>query len=181
MTTGSCSTRPDMLPKISQGVTTVVTGNCGISLAPVTFKRRPAGADEPARRREKPTSSRRFADYARAIARDGAGRQRRGADRPFVAAPRHHGGRPRQGDDARDRRHARPRRRGDGERRDRLLHRPLYKTNAAADVDEVARVAARFAKHGGVYATHMRDEMEPVLDSLDETLDDRAAAPTCRW
>ena len=28
---------PDMLPKISQGVTTVVTGNCGISLAPVTF------------------------------------------------------------------------------------------------------------------------------------------------
>ena len=27
---------PDMLPKISQGVTTVVVGNCGISLAPLT-------------------------------------------------------------------------------------------------------------------------------------------------
>ena len=26
---------PDMLPKLSQGVTTVVTGNCGISLAPL--------------------------------------------------------------------------------------------------------------------------------------------------
>src|SRR3954468_20619313 len=26
---------PDMMPKISQGVTTVVTGNCGISAAPV--------------------------------------------------------------------------------------------------------------------------------------------------
>ena len=25
---------PEMLPKISQGVTTVVAGNCGISLAP---------------------------------------------------------------------------------------------------------------------------------------------------
>lgn len=25
---------PDMLPKVSQGITTVVTGNCGISLAP---------------------------------------------------------------------------------------------------------------------------------------------------
>ncbi|HEY9270452.1 amidohydrolase family protein, partial [Achromobacter sp.] len=27
---------PDMLPKVSQGITTVVTGNCGISLAPLT-------------------------------------------------------------------------------------------------------------------------------------------------
>src|SRR3990167_9098394 len=26
---------PDMTPKVSQGVTTVVTGNCGVSLAPV--------------------------------------------------------------------------------------------------------------------------------------------------
>ncbi len=38
---------PDMLPKISQGVTTVVTGNCGISLAPVTFSGDPPPADEP--------------------------------------------------------------------------------------------------------------------------------------
>src|SRR5690606_37403639 len=27
--------QPDMSPKLSQGVTTVVTGNCGISLAPL--------------------------------------------------------------------------------------------------------------------------------------------------
>ena len=33
---------PDMLPKISQGVTTVVTGNCGISLAPLTNVEPPA-------------------------------------------------------------------------------------------------------------------------------------------
>ena len=46
----------------------------------------------------------------------------------------------------------------------------FYPTNAAADIDEVSRVAARFAKHGGVYATHMRSEMEPILDSIDETL-----------
>ncbi len=32
---------PDMLPKLSQGVTTVVTGNCGISLAPVRFASSP--------------------------------------------------------------------------------------------------------------------------------------------
>ena len=39
---------PDMTPKISQGVTSVVTGNCGVSLAPFTAAN-PA-ADEPARR-----------------------------------------------------------------------------------------------------------------------------------
>ena len=37
MTTAS-SRSPDMLPKISQGVTTVVIGNCGISLAPVDLR-----------------------------------------------------------------------------------------------------------------------------------------------
>src|SRR5688572_9045995 len=58
---------PDMLPKISQGVTTVVTGNCGISLAPVTFERDPPapmnllGSE---RAYEFPS----FADYARAVA-----------------------------------------------------------------------------------------------------------------
>lgn len=32
---------PDMTCKISQGVTTVVTGNCGVSIAPLTIDRRP--------------------------------------------------------------------------------------------------------------------------------------------
>ena len=34
----------------------------------------------------------------------------------------------------------------------------FYPTNAGADIDEVAPIAARFSEHGGVYATHMRDE-----------------------
>jgi N-acyl-D-amino-acid deacylase len=29
---------PEMLPKVSQGITTVVTGNCGISLAPFVVR-----------------------------------------------------------------------------------------------------------------------------------------------
>jgi N-acyl-D-amino-acid deacylase len=33
--------RPEMRPKISQGVTTIVVGNCGISAAPVTLKGAP--------------------------------------------------------------------------------------------------------------------------------------------
>ena len=34
---------PDMIPKISQGVTTVIAGNCGVSLAPIIFN----GAEPP--------------------------------------------------------------------------------------------------------------------------------------
>jgi len=33
--------RPEMTPKMTQGVTTVVTGNCGISLAPLSLDRSP--------------------------------------------------------------------------------------------------------------------------------------------
>ena len=44
---------PDMAPKVSQGVTTVVAGNCGISLAPLPRRHAAAGhaAARPARRR----------------------------------------------------------------------------------------------------------------------------------
>uniref|UniRef100_UPI00286C75B2 amidohydrolase family protein n=1 Tax=Polaromonas sp. TaxID=1869339 RepID=UPI00286C75B2 len=31
--------QPDMLPKVSQGITTVITGNCGISLLPLVVDR----------------------------------------------------------------------------------------------------------------------------------------------
>ena len=55
----------------------------------------------------------------------------------------------------------------------------FYPTNEGADIDEVAAVAARFSAHGGVYATHMRSEGEPILDSIAETLAtaDRAKIP----
>src|SRR6195952_3750676 len=33
--------KPEMLPKISQGVTTVIVGNCGISASPVTLTAEP--------------------------------------------------------------------------------------------------------------------------------------------
>lgn len=36
---------PEMLPKVSQGITTVVTGNCGISLAPLAHANPPAPLD----------------------------------------------------------------------------------------------------------------------------------------
>ena len=39
------STHPDMTPKVSQGVTTVITGNCGISLAPLVHADPPSPLD----------------------------------------------------------------------------------------------------------------------------------------
>ena len=33
--------QPQMLPKLSQGVTTVIVGNCGISASPVTLRNEP--------------------------------------------------------------------------------------------------------------------------------------------
>lgn len=160
---------PDMLPKISQGVTTVVTGNCGISLAPVTFTGEPPaplnllGGKEayqfPA-----------FADYARAIGETVPGvnvaalvghsslRLATMADITGKASDAEISAMLEHVDEAMD-------------------HGALglstglfYPTNAGADMDEVARVAGRFAERGGVYATHMRDETEHVLDSIAESL-----------
>ena len=160
---------PDMLPKISQGVTTVVAGNCGISLAPVTFDAYPPApmnllGDQTAYQFP------RFADYAKALADTvpavnvaalighSALRLR---TMPDIKAPATTA----QVDAMLD-----------------LIDEAMesgaagfstglfYPTNAAAGIDEVAPLATRFAEHGGVYATHMRDEMDKVLDSIDEAL-----------
>jgi N-acyl-D-aspartate/D-glutamate deacylase len=45
-----------------------------------------------------------------------------------------------------------------------------YKTNAAADMDEVAALAELLPDYDGIYATHMRDEHDHVLDSLAESV-----------
>lgn len=161
---------PEMLPKISQGVTTVVTGNCGISLAPVTF-----AGDPPAPMNllgsNKAYEFPRFADYASAIAST--------VPAVNVAALIGHSAL-RLATMSNIRVKA-----SDTEISAMLDHAEeamengatgfstglFYPTNSGADIDEVSRIAARFAKHGGVYATHMRSEMEPVLDSIAETME----------
>lgn len=160
---------PAMLPKISQGVTTVVVGNCGISLAPVTFHGDPpppmnllGGADSYAF----PS----FAAYAEAV----------GHTAPAVnvaALVGHSALRLATMDDV-------GRKASNGEIEAMISYADeamangaigfstglFYPPNAAADANEVARVAARFAERGGVYATHMRDEFDQVMESIDETL-----------
>jgi len=160
---------PDMLPKISQGVTTVVTGNCGISLAPVTF-----AGDPPAPMNllggrtayEFPS----FGDYARAIAEIVPGvnvaalvghsalRLAVMSDIMVKASEAEIGAMLDHVDEAME------------NGATGFSTGLFYPTNAAADADEVARVAEHFAARGGVYATHMRNEGDQVLESIAETL-----------
>ena len=80
---------PDcMLCKMSQGVTTVVVGNCGISLSPGPHDIPPAAAARSARRRKLVRTFDSFADYAERLARDPVAGQHLRADRPHVAARR---------------------------------------------------------------------------------------------
>ncbi len=169
--------KPDMTMKISQGVTTVIGGNCGVSLAPLT-DRDPA----PPMNLLGDRSDFRFSgmgDYAEAVdaARPGVNiaalvghsTLRVGAmdrvDRKATAA---------EIDVMRERLAAALEAGAIG-----FSTGLWYKPNAAADMDEVVALAELLADKGGVYTTHMRDEHDGVLDSLRETFEtaNRAQAP----
>src|SRR5664279_5388207 len=47
----------------------------------------------------------------------------------------------------------------------------FYATGAASDIDELALLAGVAGAAGGVYTTHIRQEMDKVIDSLDEAFD----------
>jgi N-acyl-D-aspartate/D-glutamate deacylase len=55
----------------------------------------------------------------------------------------------------------------------------FYPINSGADADEVVALAEIVGAKGGVYTTHMRDEYDKVMDSLEETFDtaQRAKVP----
>jgi len=168
---------PQMLPKISQGVTTVVIGNCGISLAPLVHADVPTplnllgGKDKYLY----PT----MAAYIEAVEQA----------RPAVnvaALVGHSTLRVATMNDP-----YRPAARAEQARMVELLREGMdagatglssgvfYATGAAADVDELSLLAGIAGDAGGVYTTHIRDEHEKVLDSLDEafTTGRRAKVP----
>jgi N-acyl-D-aspartate/D-glutamate deacylase len=160
---------PEMLPKLSQGVTTVIAGNCGISAAPVTLNGRlPAPMNLLGDAEAFRYSS--FSDYVAAVreARPAVNiaalvghtslrnnvmdRFDRAATATEVAAMRV------QLDDA-------------------LEHGALglstglaYSAAHSAPTDEVMQLAEGLGPANAIYATHIRTESDGVLDALEEAI-----------
>ena len=168
---------PDMTPKVSQGVTSVVAGNCGVSLAPFA-----EGEPPPPMNLLGNAAAFRFPtmrDYMDAV----------------EASPAAVNLAPLAGHTA-----LRAKAMGDVYRAaatseiahmEALLDEALeagcigmstglaYPPAAQAPTDEIVVLASRLAEHGGIYTTHMRNESAGVLDSVRETLDigERAGVP----
>ncbi|MDR5730530.1 MAG: D-aminoacylase [Terriglobia bacterium] len=160
---------PEMLPKLSQGVTTVVVGNCGISAAPVQLRGEPpdpmnllgeAGAFR------YPT----FAAYVEAVA----------AARPAVnvaalvghtALRSNHMDRlDRTATDAEIQAMR-------GQLQEALNHGAAglstglaYLSAFSASTEEVMALTEPLAAAGAIYTTHMRSETEAILEAMDEAV-----------
>lgn len=159
--------QPEMLPKISQGVTTVIVGNCGISASPVTLKSDPP---DPMNLLGTAADFRfaRFRDYVTAV--DDA--------KPAVnvAALIGHTALRANHMDRLDRTAT------DAEisAMRRQLVEALeggalglstglaYLSAIAASTREVIELAQPLAAAGAVYTTHMRTETEAILDAMQE-------------
>lgn len=167
--------RGAMIPKVTQGVTTVVAGNCGVSLAPLALDRPPP---PPLDLLGGPDSYRfaRFADYATAFEDDPAATNaaflighstlRVGAmnelDRPATA---------REIDVMRERLAE-----AIGAGAAGFSSGLYYPTSQAAPMEEVIALLEPLAGTGALYTTHMRDEGDHVAESLEETFETAARA-----
>jgi N-acyl-D-amino-acid deacylase len=167
-----------MAMKASQGVTTVVCGNCGASAAP--FIRDDVGHFLSLIVKKKENVSRSFAEFAAKV--DAAKPAINGAFLIGHSTLRMNA----LGNDL-----ARQASAAEIKVMRDLLDQSLeqgaigmssglfYPPAMAASTDEVAEVAAPLGKWGGVYTAHMRDEGDDILKSMDETFEigRRAGAP----
>ena len=159
-----------MLCKMSQGVTTVVVGNCGISLSPVQMKARPVPpldllgdetwwtfdsfgeyADRLARHQSPVNTVALIGHMSLRIEAMGGDTQRAATDREAAHMQRRLAEALAQGASG-------------------FSTGLYYPPNMQAPTDEVIAVAEALREAGGLYVTHMRDEANDVLASIEETL-----------
>ncbi len=173
-------TAPEMLPKLSQGVTTVVAGNCGISAAPFAGLAQ-AQPPDPMPLLGKPDTFRypTFQSYVNAV----------NAAKPAVNVATFVGHTSLRGNHMRD--FDRPATATEiAAMREQLeeslaagalgLSTGLAYANAfAAPTEEVMTLAEALTTAGARYATHLRTEFAEVLDAMDEafTIGTHAHAP----
>jgi N-acyl-D-amino-acid deacylase len=161
---------PGMFAKLSQGVTTVVVGNCGISAAPVSLRGDPPDPMNLLGQRQDfvyPT----FADYTRAI----------DAARPAVnvvalvghtALRNNHMDRLDRGATPAEIEGMR------AQLREALAHGAVglstglaYASAYASDTAEVQMLAEVLDEFGGLYTTHLRTEFAAILEAMQEAFD----------
>ncbi|HHN66530.1 MAG TPA: D-aminoacylase [Thermopetrobacter sp.] len=159
---------PLMEPKISQGVTCVINGNCGLSIAPLpTPKAPPAPLD---------LLSPDAADFFPSVAACFAAREARPAALNSAQLVGHTTLRLAHMDDldrpASEREIAAMRASLETALQEGaigLSTGTYYPPAAAAPTEEVIALAEALRCHGGIHATHMRDEADGVLDAIEET------------
>ena len=160
---------PDMTPKVSQGVTSVVTGNCGISLAPLVRQDVPQPLDLLG-----PAELFRFASFAQWIE---ALRETPAATNVIplvghttlrVAVMGRDVGRAASS--------------GERQAMRELMREALdagafgvstgtfYPPAAAAPTDEIIDICRPMAGLGAIYATHLRDEADHIVPAMEEAL-----------
>jgi N-acyl-D-amino-acid deacylase len=159
-----------MLCKMSQGVTTVVVGNCGISLSPSRMTSRPP---PPLDLLGEASWWRfgSFGEYAEQLARDPAPVNTFALIGHMSLRIEAMGGDTRRA--ATEREAARMQRRlaeALSEGASGFSTGLWYPPNMHAPTDEVIAVAEALRAAGALYVTHMRNEAEGVLDSIEETL-----------
>ena len=162
---------PDMAPKVSQGVTTVVAGNCGISLAPAPKGMRAPVAvpldlldDEGGWFRYKT-----FKEYVDALRSQPAATN-------CALLVGHSMLRVQTMDST-----SRPATREEIKNMRAMVEEAMeagavglstglyYEPANAAPTEEVIELCRPLAERNGIYCTHMRNEGEHILDSLEET------------
>jgi N-acyl-D-amino-acid deacylase len=162
---------PDMAFKVAQGVTTVVVGNCGFSVAPATREAGRLVTDSAILNvGETPVTWEDLAGYAAAVA----------ARRPAVNALALVGhntlryaamGTARRPPTATEL--ARMRawvEQGLAQGACGLSTGLIYEPGRWCETEELVELCRPVAAYGGLYATHMRDEGERLLESVEETL-----------